>query len=76
MEEVAFKHDTKEEQKKPYLATFGAHQGSPPMENPEPNQCLTSHSGLELCRFCSQQSSSSMSSMHLKDYRFGGVGND
>lgn len=60
MGEVAFKHDTEEEQKKSDLATLGTCQESHLMENPEPNQCLASHSSLELCYFCSQQSSSSI----------------
>lgn len=37
MEKVAFKHDVKEEQKKPDLARFGACQESHFMENPELN---------------------------------------
>lgn len=41
MGEVAFKHDIEEERKKPDLAMLGACQESHLMENPEPNQCLT-----------------------------------
>lgn len=57
MEEVAFMQDRQEVG---HLAKFGPSQGSHLMAKVEVNQCLASHSRLELCWSCSQEGTSSI----------------